>query len=819
MRQSIFFVAWFFIGIFWVQPAYSQWSPGKAYNINEETYKTRILWETDQAIYSSARINEYRGYHHIVASYNNNSYLVYIDNDWCPKIVKITNEGNSEEVFLDDEDYHILENDPHQFFAIGVDEKGYIHVFGDMHNFPRYNSGHLPDRYNNAKCMYWRSDNPEDISSFTWHGETFGDCPWGTSFTYPQIFYDQNGRLYFSTRVRSATERQYAAVNYNRYNAGTQQWELIGGINEYDNMCLFWEDNGEGGGTYSKPCRNLHFDLNNTAYFVSSLYNSDRDKPLPETNGKYNTDLIYAASDDFGDSFKRADGSTIEVIPMRIDEVDKKPDVILSNTIIGATQSQAITDYTGTPYALGNEYNENGDIKYFCYAFNSSNNTWEDVSGIRPQAKGYFATDRMGVITFFEKGSNKVHRFFDFGQARVLDYGFFDISIDRRHMLETGNIRGIPKRTNASQLFQLIDVEIDRPFPYPEMDDELSDNAYLNSLSTDTGIIYPVFDPYKFDYTVYVPSTINSINISSIPKHSGATISGNREYSNIPETATISVAAEDGITIRNYKIKIANGTIQPFTPTGDTYVRNGDHLATNFNDTIIRVKTTTNNPNFQRDGLMKFLLNDVNLSETNAVFLKLGVQWVKGESSVEFYNCSSDWDETTLTWETASLLTTDTSPFYTQTISPSDEESKILLDFTDYVKDQLLSGSDLSFRMISNVEDNNFKIWSKEANDQDNRPQLIVMTQINTSSENHVLKDELRLRIYPNPASNIITIETSQFISGTITMRNILGNVVAHQKISDKKTTLNIMGLKPGIYFLNVNTGKMTKIQKVIINS
>ncbi len=94
--------------------------------------------------------------------------------------------------------------------------------------------------------MYWRSDNPEDISSFTWHGETFGDCPWGTSFTYPQIFYDQNGRLYFSARVRSATERQYAAVNYNRYNAETQQWELIGGTNEYDNMCLFWEDNGEG---------------------------------------------------------------------------------------------------------------------------------------------------------------------------------------------------------------------------------------------------------------------------------------------------------------------------------------------------------------------------------------------------------------------------------------------------------------------------------------------------------------------------------------------------------------------------------------------
>lgn len=819
MKKLIFLIAWFIIGTFWAQMAFSQWSPGDTYDINEETYTTRVLWETDEAIYAdTVRINEYRGYHHIVASYNNNSYVVYIDNEWRPRIVKITNEGNSEEVFLDDEDYHLLENDSHQFFAIGVDEKGYIHVLGDMHNFPRYHSDHLPDRYSNAKCMYWRSDNPEDISNFTWHGENFGDCPWGTSFTYPQIFYDQNGRLYFSTRVRSETEKQYAAVNYNRYNADTQQWELIGGTNEYDNMCLFWEDNGEGGGTYSKPCRSLHFDLNNTAHFVSSLYNSDRDKPFPENGGKYNTDLVYAASDDFGDSFKRADGSSVETIPMRIDEAEKRPDVIRSNTIIRATNSDAITDYNGVPYALGDEHAENGDLKHFCYAFNSSNNTWDDVSELRPQARGYFTADRMGVITFFEIGTNKVHRLFDFGQAQVLDFGFFDIGVDRRHLIETGNIRGIPKRTNASQPFQLIEVEIERPFSYPEMGDELSDNAYLNSLSIDTGIMYPVFDPYKFDYTVYVPSTINSITISSTSKHSGATISGNGEYSNIPETATISVKAEDGVTIRDYKIKIVHATSQSFTPTGDAHVNAGDNSAINFNDTTIRVKNSPNNLNFQRDGLMKFVLNDITPDETTSVILKLGVQWVKGESTVEFFNCSSDWDETTTTWETASLLTTDTSPFYTQSISPSDEGAKILLDFTDYVKNQLLSGSDLSFRMISNVEDNNFKIWSKEAAHQDNWPELIVMTQVSTSSKNYTFKEGLDLLVYPNPASNNITVETDQFISGTITLNNIVGGKVLSQIISGNKTTLNVMGLKPAIYFLNVKTGKMVKSQKVIIN-
>ena len=120
--------------------------------------------------------------------------------------------------------------------------------------------------------------------------------------------------------------------------------------------------------------------------------------------------------------------------------------------------------------------------------------------------------------------------------------------------------------------------------------------------------------------------------------------------------------------------------------------------------------------------------------------------------------------------------------------------------------------------MISNVEDNNFKIWSKEAAHQDNWPELIVMTQVSTSSKNYTFKEGLDLLVYPNPASNNITVETDQFISGTITLNNIVGGKVLSQIISGNKTTLNVMGLKPGIYFLNVNTGKMVKSQKVIIN-
>lgn len=481
-----------------VQFVQAQWQPGQKYDINEESYTTRILWETYDANYAE-RINEYRGYHHIVASYNNNTYIVYIDNNWQPRVVKVGSDGTSEEAYLDAAGYKILENDSHQFFAIGVDKLGYIHVFGDMHNFPRYNSDHLPARYANAKCMYWRSDKPEDISGFTFYGNKFGDCPYGTSFTYPQIFYDQDGGIYFSARVRSETARQYAAVNYNRYNEATKQWEHIGGTNEFNNRCLFYEDNGEDGGTYSKPCRNLHFDLNNRAHFVSSLYNHDGPKPLPETNSKYNSDLVYAASDDFGNTFKRADGTAITKIPMRIDAEAQRPDVLMQGAIINATTSQAITDYSGKVYATGVHYSESGVEKYYCYTFDETIKLWKDVSSIRPQAKGYFVTDKTGVITFFEKNTSKIHRFFEFDQSRVMEYEFFDIGIDRSHMLRTGNIRGIPRRTSSSQPFRLVEIEINRPVSYPVIEKPVSVDEKKLEFSGEY-LVYP--NPVKDYLTV-----------------------------------------------------------------------------------------------------------------------------------------------------------------------------------------------------------------------------------------------------------------------------------------------------------------------------
>ncbi len=897
-KISLFLIS----GLLYTPLISSQWQPGQQYDLNEEKYTYRVLWETDQAHYGDIHINEYRGQRHIVASYAGNSYIVYIDYDWRPRIVKVSSDGTAAEAFLDSADYHILENDSHQYFAIGIDKDGYIHVFGDMHNFPRYHIDHLPERYQNAECMYWRSDLPEDISGFTWHGDQFGNCPWGTSFTYPQFFYDQNGGIYFSTRVRSETERQYAAVNYNKYNTETRQWELIGGTNEYNNQCLFWEDNGEGGGTYSKPCRNLHFDLNNTAHFVSSLYNSDRDKPFPETNGKYNTDVVYAASDDFGMTFRRANGTAVEAIPMRIDVAAQRPDLILSNTIVGATVSEAITDYKGTPYVLGDEYAEDGTLTHFCYAFNSETDAWEDVSALRPPSKGYFVADRAGVITFFTKGTYAMHRFFEFGKARITNMPYYDIGVDRLHMLETGHIRGIQRRTNASQLFQLVEVEIERPISYPEMGDVLSSDAQLWSLEADAGIFYPEFSPARYRYTLYVPEGTQGVILTAISKHHKALVSGDGEQT-IPQMALISVMAEDSTTVLNYEVNIVETDIDAFLPAGDAYVRSGDYSSYNYNEDEIRCKTASN-ANFRREGLMKFSVEGINAEEINAVFLKLHINKVNGSTRAQFYDCDTDWDETTITWESASLLPIADEPFRKYDISPGNDSSFILVNITGYVKEQLSTDTVFGFRMISEVTGTDFRLSSKEHTDSLKIPEICIMYGASLSDETSLQSlisdignldpafdanildyslevpvgteqvhlaaiashpvawvtgdgliktktgqaiitvtaedgvtvreytvdiyghntavtksgQDVNFKFYPNPASDHIRVEFSERMIGSITLRNILGQVLIKQEISSEKEILNLSSIRSGIYFLSVESGDgIVNTQKLIV--
>jgi len=85
-------------------------------------------------------------------------------------------------------------------------------------------------------------------------------------------------------------------------------------------------------------------------------------------------------------------------------------------------------------------------------------------------------------------------------------------------------------------------------------------------------------------------------------------------------------------------------------------------------------------------------------------------------------------------------------------------------------------------------------------------------------SQTHVspIENVVNVNIYPNPASDFVTIESSENIR-SIQVINQLGQVMVDQNIQTTKSTINTNSLNKGLYLLKVNTDKGSNIYKVIV--
>lgn len=269
-------------------------------------------------------------------------------------------ENPSEPVasFLLDKDevdvYRVFDNSHHQF-SVGVDAAGYIHIIGDMHHggqgSHRAEKGSpLPERFHNeyGDQMYWISDNPEDVTSFTFVGsDPTRNIPAG-DISYHYIKNDNDNTLYMGCRQSvKRTRRHVTGIMGHglfRYDPWEKKWTAIGGI-PYINgsdyglpqkvghkwlgeslVSILWEPHAEfKGGTpwYQSPKGTLKFDKNNNMHFTCAI-NGDSVSYGP-------THIVYARSNDGGETFNRVDGSQIQELPIRVTgPVENRGDIVLS---------------------------------------------------------------------------------------------------------------------------------------------------------------------------------------------------------------------------------------------------------------------------------------------------------------------------------------------------------------------------------------------------------------------------------------------------------------------------------------------------------
>ncbi|WOO40071.1 BNR-4 repeat-containing protein [Rubellicoccus peritrichatus] len=287
-----------------------------------------------------------------LTTFNNSTYFVWVGDDDRPRVSKITVNGNTTEFLDSDSAYQVFGTDSHHTFSIGVDQDGYIHVAGDMHNFdPASTNYHTYlSKFSNANIMYWVSDNPEEISSFTF----YGDSTTIRSFDlygpgYCKFYNDRNGELYMLARVnlKPGWFVGVRALGLYAYNTASKTWTARGGMAPAAgwtplHKCILWEDDGSHNPNASIPAyqgfmATLTFDMFNRMHLAATICNN--------TNSLGATHVIYAYSDNGGQTFHRGDGTPISPLPMRAEAGSSQADIVHEGSNPSAPTAAENTEY------------------------------------------------------------------------------------------------------------------------------------------------------------------------------------------------------------------------------------------------------------------------------------------------------------------------------------------------------------------------------------------------------------------------------------------------------------------------------------------
>lgn len=298
--------------------------------------------------------------------YKDKIFFVWTDHEYRPFVTMVDECGAFETVPVDANPDYKAYPDGHHRFSIGVDKNGYIHVAGDMHNHTAWNNPNYIERYRNTHMMYWVSKESASLEKgFDFHGKE-REIP-GCGWTYGRFFADNKGTLYYAARVK-AIEGAHApgeiAFGLYSYDADGKKWTAIGGMPDrlregpYTKYypVLFWENGGFKGDKpesswYQGLLNKINFDHNDRLHVAAGI-NSDVSK-------SGNNALLYAYTDDYGKSWKKANGELIAGLPLRAVKHPNQADVVAMADVDPMFDSKvsAAVDPAGVVAVVAGGYN------------------------------------------------------------------------------------------------------------------------------------------------------------------------------------------------------------------------------------------------------------------------------------------------------------------------------------------------------------------------------------------------------------------------------------------------------------------------------
>jgi hypothetical protein len=262
-------------------------------------------------------------------------------------VIRTAPDGSEKSIYLGGEKF-ILDGKDQKLrgWSIAVDNDGYIHIIGGMHNAPvadnfipgSWEQMNVSRQYtddSHPSLMYWVSSEPESIDSFEFMGQRRNtrNVPVPFGLNYINFIQDRNGELYLYGRIHVQGIQSFGLY---KYDTAARRWNAVGGFapdvkKEYPVWADYhimmatdwlslptmrWDNELPGNKTLVWSLQphfynymrgwGVRFDRENRMHVLMPIFGLDSQNRNVLTS-------VYAFSDDGGKSFCRYDGSGVKL--------------------------------------------------------------------------------------------------------------------------------------------------------------------------------------------------------------------------------------------------------------------------------------------------------------------------------------------------------------------------------------------------------------------------------------------------------------------------------------------------------------------------
>ncbi len=247
-----------------------------------------------------------------------------------------------------------------------------------------------------------------------------------------------------------------------------------------------------------------------------------------------------------------------------------------------------------------------------------------------------------------------------------------------------------------------------------------------------------------------------------------------------------------------------------FPVSSDAYVRGGASSEINYGTDANLVIKRGSVEDFFRKTLVKIDLHGEDLSEMDIrkAYLRL---YANKAAYCEIVCTAIDdnWTETGVTWKNAPAPQNEIS-----SMEINSGNTWYEWDITDYFRAQMNEDSVVSVCLQDQAAANeNIYFNSREA--ADHHPELVLIIADTQSSIPGYSKD-FKLKIYPNPAKNMLSIETSLGRIDQLTIYSLSGQMMLSRNGAGCNVTFNIEHFTEGIYLLKAQGDFGSRVVKFV---